>query len=212
MLEAMLIAIAICIDSFALGVTYGIRKIKIPIFALFTINFVTILILGITVLFGQLIRHLISEFVASFISSIILIGLGSFFMLEGYVKHLVSIKKANQKDNNLVKLRIPKLGIIIDIAFDVTKADFDVSGDINWKEALYIGFILSIDSIGAGFGYAMGNVNILFFLIFVLIINFVSISYGLKLGRKIINFKSNLRTSLLPGAILITIGILKCLW
>lgn len=211
MLESILIAIAICIDSFALGITYGIRKIKIPKIAILTINLVTICTLGITVFFGQIIRQFISHFTASFISSIILICLGSFLMLEGYIKHLIGIRAA-LGDQKLVNLHIPKLGIIIDIAFDVTKADLDISGDINIKEAMYIGFILSIDSIGAGFGYAMGSTNVIYFMIFVFFINILSITYGLNIGHRIVNQKNTLKTSLLPGIILVTIGLLRWVW
>ena len=211
MIESILIAVAICIDTFALGITYGIRKIKIPILAILIINLVTICILGITVISGQILRQFISGFTASLISSIILISLGSFFMLEGYIKHLMH-SRSSSGNHKLINLHIPKLGIIIDIALDVTKADFDVSGDINKREALYIGIILSIDSLGAGFGYAMGTGNVIYFMIFVFIINLISISYGLLIGRKLVNHKKNFITSLLPGLILVTIGILKWVW
>lgn len=212
MLETILIAAAICLDSFALGITYGIRKIKIPKLAILTITIVTTCVLGISVLSGHLISTLISKFAASLISSIILIGLGSFFMLEGYIKHLITIKSTEGHEHNLAKLRIPKLGIIIDIALDVTKADLDISGDIDIKEALYIGFILSVDSLGVGFGYAISSMNVLYFLASVFFINIVTLICGLKLGRRIGNYKANLRTSLLPGFILFAVGILKWIW
>lgn len=212
MFEIILIAAAICIDSFALGITYGIRKIKIPKFAILIITLVTTCVLGVSVLFGHIISRLISKFAASLISSIILIGLGSFFMLEGYIKHLVETKCTAGSENRLANIRIPKLGIIIDIALDVTKADLDVSGDIDIKEALYIGFILSVDSLGVGFGYAMSSINVLYFLAAVFIINIITLLCGLKLGRKIQDYKTNLRTSLLPGFILLVVGISKWIW
>lgn len=212
MLETFLIAAAICIDSFALGITYGIRKIKIPKFAILTISLVTTCVLGISVLSGHLISQLISKFAASLISSIILIGLGSFFMLEGYIKHLISTKSTSGTKQKLANFCIPKLGIIIDIVLDVTKADLDVSGDIDIKEALYIGFILSVDSLGVGFGYAMSSLNVLYFLVIVFIVNTITLIYGLRLGRKIGHYKTNLRTLLLPGFILLVVGILKWIW
>lgn len=211
MISTILIAIAICIDSFALGITYGIKKIKIPKLPILIINIITICVLGVSVLSGQIVRQFISHFTASLLSCIILVALGAFFMLEGYIKHVV----ANNKDGieqKLFCLHIPKLGIIIDIALDVTKADIDISGDIDIKEAIYIGIILSIDSLCAGFGYAMGDVNILYFLTIVFFINLASIMYGLLLGKKIENYRANLKTSLIPGIILITVGILKWVW
>jgi putative sporulation protein YtaF len=209
MLETILIAMAICIDSFALGVTYGIKKIKIPKMAILTITLVTTCVLGISVLSGHIISQLVSRFAASLISSVILIGLGAFFMLEGYIKHLITTRGAKEPEQKLANIRIPKLGIIIDIALDVTKADLDISGDIDIKEALYIGFILSVDSLGVGFGYAMSSMNVMIFLALVFIINIITLVWGLRLGRNIGHYKTSLRTSLLPGFILIAVGILK---
>ena len=211
MIESALIAMAICIDSFALGIIYGVKKIKTPKIAILIINLISIAVLGLSVLSGHIVRQFISDFTASLISCMILITLGFFFIFEEYIKLLISKKSVDGfNKHQLVNFRIPKLGIIIDIALDVTKADLDVSGDIDMKEALYIGFILSIDSLGAGFGYAVGGMNVLYFLTFVFVINIISLSYGLMLGKKVRHYKKNLKISLLPGMILIAIGILKC--
>jgi putative sporulation protein YtaF len=191
---------------------FGIFIFLIPKLAILTITLVTTCVLGISVLSGHIISQLISKFAASLISSIILIGLGSFFMLEGYIKHLITTKNTEGSEQKLANIRIPKLGIIIDIALDVTKADMDVSGDIDIKEALYIGFILSVDSLGVGFGYAISSMNVLYFLAMVFITNIVTLICGLRLGRKIEHYKTNLRTSLLPGLILLIVGILKWVW
>ncbi|WP_170917350.1 sporulation membrane protein YtaF [Maledivibacter halophilus] len=205
MTEALLIAIAICIDSFALGITYGIKQIKVSKISILIISLITIINLGISISFGQLVKQYISESTASLISCIVLIGLGSFFMLEGYIKYKVE----NKSSNRLGKLYIPKLGIIIDIALDSTKADLDVSGDINIKEALYLGLVLSVDALGSGFGISLGGINPSYFLFFVFCINFFSILYGKYLGSSIKSYKKSLKASLLPGGILIFVGLLK---
>lgn len=207
MIEGLLIAIAICVDSFALGITYGIKQIKIPKIAILIINMVTIFALGISIYSGHIIRQFISQEAATMISCLVLVGLGSFFIIESYLKYL----SKNKSDNKLIKFYIPRLGIIIDIALDVTKADMDISGDINIKEALYLGIVLAIDALGAGFGFSMGGSNYIFFLLMVFIINIFSIFYGIFLGRKVESYRNSLRTSLLPGSILIFIGVLKWL-
>jgi len=209
MIESILIALVICIDSFALGIAYGIKKIRIPKFAVLIITTVTVSTLGISVLLGHIAKQYITVFTASLISSLVLISIGFFFMLEGYIQHLAATRASDESKYKLIKFHIPKLKIIVDIALDVTKADLDVSGDINIKEAIYIGFILSIDSLCAGFGYSIGNAHTLCFFISVFIINIISISLGLALGGKVEYPKKSLKTSLLPGLILITIGMLK---
>ena len=210
MIQALLIAVALCIDSFAIGITYGMRKIKIPKLSIFVINLVTIFSLGISIFLGDLIKRFISENAASIISFLILLSLGCFLMIEGYIRYL-SEKKAleNKGDNNIAKIKLSKLGIIIDIGIDVTKADMDVSGDIDLKEAIYLGAILSIDSLCVGFGSAVGGINYAGFLGFVFFTNMVSILYGLYLGSKVNIYRKDLKTSLLPGGILVFIAILK---
>lgn len=210
MIQALLIAVALCIDSFAIGITYGMRKIKIPKLSIFVINLVTIFSLGISIFLGDLIKRFISENAASIISFLILLSLGCFLMIEGYIRYL-SEKKAleNKGDNNIAKIKLSKLGIIIDIGIDVTKADMDVSGDIDLKEAIYLGAILSIDSLCVGFGSAVGGINYAAFLGFVFFTNMISILYGLYLGSKVNIYRKDLKTSLLPGGILVFIAILK---
>ena len=160
--------------------------------------------------FGHLIRGLISPSLATTISFVILLCLGCYLMLQGYVRYLHEKNKSHPpEDNKIAKLSIPNLGIMIDIAIDFTKADMDVSGNLEWKEAFYLGAILSVDALGAGFGSALGGINPLQFLIIVFVINLFSLSYGMYLGRRVKSYSRNLRTSLLPGAILIFVGFLR---
>ncbi len=212
MIESALIALAISIDSFALGITYGIRKIRIPKLAVFVITLITVGTLGVSVFMGHIIRQFIPSFAASLLSSITLIGIGTYFMLEGYLQYLSATKYINDFKHVSTGSHVPKIKCFVNMALDVSKADLDVSGDINLKEASCIGFILSIDSLCTGFGYAIGNIRITYFFIFVFIINIISISIGLFLGDKVHLPKTSLKTSLLPGVILIMIGILKWIY
>ncbi|WP_026895353.1 manganese efflux pump [Clostridiisalibacter paucivorans] len=207
MFEILLISLAICIDSFALGITYGIKQIKIPKTAILIMNLVIIGVLGISIYLSHILKLFVSENMVSIISCIVLILLGTVLIIEGYIKY----KLKNKKSNKLIKFYIPKLGLIVDIALDMTKGDSDISGDINPKEALNLGVILSIDSLGAGFGLSLGNINPVFFLVFVFFLNILSILYGIYLGSKVKKYENDLKTSLLPGSILIFVGLLKCL-
>ncbi|ABW17817.1 manganese efflux pump [Alkaliphilus oremlandii] len=207
MTEIILITLAICIDSFVLGITYGIKKIRISKMAVFIINLVNIVVLGVSIYFASVMRQYISQHTSSLISCLILVGLGIFFMLEGFIKYKIE----TTNDCRLAKFYIPKLGIIIDIALDYTKADLDFSGNLDLKGALYLGFVLSIDALGIGFGLSLGGINYLYFLPLVLFSNIISILYGQYLGTKITHYNSSLKTSLLPGSILIFSGLLKWL-
>ncbi len=207
MIESILIAGAMCIDALGLGITYGIKKIRIPLTSILIINVISTCILGLSMMLGYGAKHFISQTLASTISCTILIIIGLFFMMEGYIKYLAQNRKAS--NCNLLKIRVPRLSIIIDIAWDFTKADMDISGDISVKESIFLGMILALDSLAVGFGIALSEMNLYIFLALVFCMNMVSIFLGLLLGKKIDNYRANLKTSLLPGFIIFFMGILK---
>lgn len=156
---------------------------------------------------GYVIKQYIPHFLITLISCGALVLLGIFFMIEGYIKNIAANR--SDCDNTLLKFGVPRLGIIINIALDLSKADMDVSGDINIREALYLGLILSIDSFATGFSVALTDINSFIFLLFVFCINLLSIFSGLIIGKKIDKYNTDLKISLLPGFILFLVGVLK---
>ncbi|EOC99481.1 sporulation membrane protein YtaF [Caldisalinibacter kiritimatiensis] len=210
MLQSLLIALVLSIDSFTIGVSYGLKNINIPKLSIVIINLVTIFFLFISMVFGHFVKTLIFKEFASIISCIILVGLGCYFILEGYIKYLIYEKrKKGEDDYNITDVKLNNLGIVIKIAVDASKADMDVSGDIDAKEAIYLGTALSLDSLGVGFASAIGDINYIQVLILAFCFNMLAIIGGLTLGQKFKLFKENKGTYFIPGLLLIIIGLLK---
>ena len=59
MLESLFIVVAICLDSLAIGIAYGMRKIKIPIKSLLVIDIVCTVVLSIAMLLGNIITKIL---------------------------------------------------------------------------------------------------------------------------------------------------------
>src|SRR5699024_1791332 len=79
-MNLLFIVIAVSLDGFGVGITYGMRKMRIPFAALFVIMLCSGVIVLIAMMIGQVLRTFISPAVASSIGSVILILIGVFVL------------------------------------------------------------------------------------------------------------------------------------
>lgn len=202
MLESLFIVVAICIDSLAIGIAYGMKKIKIPIKSLFLINFICTGILSIAMFLGNTLKNILPGRLPTIISFLILLFIGIYFLLEGIVNFFI------QRNKNKFEIKFSNIKIIIDVVVDCTKADINQSGDIDLMEAFYLGMALSLDSLGIGFGTAMGSINYMQIIVLSFILNIAIIFIGLKIGEKLVS-KSKIGFSWISGLILIFLAFFK---
>ena len=89
--------------------------------------------------------------------------------------------------------------------------DFDNSNDISYKEALLLGFALSLDSFCIGIGGSAMGINIYFFSILVAILQYIFLSIGNYLGIHLVKFQKIPQStwSKISGNLLILIGLIK---
>ena len=100
-LAILILAVSVSIDSFGIGITYGIRNTtinKLSSFALFIISF---LFSGFSILVGNVIFSIISEHIVKLISVILLIGMGLWIILETIKNPIIlDINKSNTIELN----------------------------------------------------------------------------------------------------------------
>ncbi len=207
-IESLLTAVALSIDAFAIGLSYGIREIKFSQTVIFIISFISVSILAASMFLGSILETFLSINAAAIISFLILLGLGLSFLLEGYIKQLVS-KKRKMNEENLAHITISKWGVVVNVFVDCEEKDTDTIKDITFKEAIYLGVALSLDSLGVGFGSAIGNVNFFQVVCFSFLFSILAIPLGLFLGKKFQLYSENIRTLWISGTILIILGISK---
>lgn len=89
--------------------------------------------------------------------------------------------------------------------------DFDNSNDISYKEALLLGFALSLDSLCIGIGGSTIGINVYIFSILIAILQYLFLNIGIYLGIHLINFIKIPQSiwSKISGIILILIGLFK---
>jgi putative sporulation protein YtaF len=203
----LLISLALSLDSFSAGFTYGLRKIKVTIGSFFVLFLSSFVILYTAVGLGGLISHYISPDFSRVIGSCILIILGSWMVLQSSKE--VEISKSIDSNPSLLKLEIKSIGIVIQILKSPTDADLDKSGRISPLEALLLGIALSLDSFAAGISISALGYNQLLTSLLISAISLCGLGLGLSVGRYLSSISWLNKLTILPGLILILIGFYK---
>lgn len=207
-LTILLFALAVSADGFAAGMAYGIGKIRIPFFSLLVISLASALAVSVSMLCGAGLSELLPSQLSSSLGAIIILGIGIWFLLNACRDKIDSLENGEEP---LLAFTVKPLGIIVQILKQPSRADFDCSGEISTSEAFFLGLALAIDALGAGIGIAMTGSNILYTAISVGVLKFILVNSGIFLGRKINITGIRAATSLVPGLVFMTIGIIELL-
>ncbi len=84
-LALAVLAIAVSLDGFGVGIAYGLRRIRIPVLSVFIIACCSGFIIWLSMQAGRWLSQYLSEYVTSFIGAIILIVIGSWSIVQ-YVR------------------------------------------------------------------------------------------------------------------------------
>ena len=206
----LILAISVSIDSFGIGITYGLRNTKITKFAKVILFAISVLVTAFSVCIGNTISNIFPKIVTTFIGSIFLIFMGLFVIYQS-LKNKEEIKKnySFKNEQRVYKFFIDFLGITVQIIRNPISSDLDSSKNIDWKEALYLGIALSIDSICIGICSSVIGYNSFMFPILVAIFQLTFLSIGRFLGEKISSVSTIPENiwNVLSGVLLICIAI-----
>lgn len=210
----LLLAFAVSLDSFSVGFTYGLRKMRIPLTSIIIIACLSAFTLLISMFLGEVMSNLLSPTFAARIGGMILIGLGIWVTFQTFRSQDDSrpeVEVVNDKieEKVIATFEMKYFGIAINILKKPLEADMDRSGTINGKEAFLLGFALSFDSFGAGLGAAMLGYNPILLACCIGVMSSLFIKTGMAFGNKLSYRMWVNKLSVLPGILLILIGILK---
>lgn len=207
LLSLMLLGFAVSLDSFTVGLTYGMRRVKIPFKSFMIIFSCTFIILLLAMGIGSVIELFISYEAAERVGGLILIVIGIWVLYQFITSN--SNSKRRQSDMKIIQIEVKRLGLIIKILKKPSEADFDRSGSISSIEALFLGLALSLDSFGAGIGAALIDLPPILFSIVVTVSSVFFVIAGINIGLIFRNMNWMKKLSFLPGIALILIGLFK---
>lgn len=200
----LLFALAVSLDGFAAGVTYGMRKIKISNAGLFTINFLSVLAVFLSLAAGRLLAGMVAPVVARRTGAVLLFLLGLRTLFQSRRQ-----KKKRAEGERELKLRLHFFGFIVEVFREPEKADVDLSGHLSLLEAAFLGLALALDALAAGFALAFSGPVPVWTPFLVGGVQFVMIKGGDIFGRRFCLKGTKGSASYLPALLLIGLGLVK---
>ncbi|MDK2821411.1 MAG: hypothetical protein PWP31_1376 [Clostridia bacterium] len=202
-LASLLLALAVSLDGLGVGLSYGLRKIRVPLISLILVSIVSMAASFLSMSIGHFLARIFNPTLAGRLGAIILLILGITIILEAYLKK----DEFLTTEETLLKFRLPRLGLVIQILKEPSKADQDFSGSISSREALTLGIALALDALGIGFGAAAAGFSLLWVPIYIGLCQLALVSSGLFLGQKLEVENLGKRGAAIPGLILIALGL-----
>ncbi|MDO4540371.1 MAG: sporulation membrane protein YtaF [Syntrophomonadaceae bacterium] len=207
-LGAIMFSLAVSVDGFVAGLAYGVRKIRIPVFSLLVVALASAAAVSVSMLCGNVVAYLMSPELATSVGAILLMAVGLYFFM-GFCRE--RIRALADSSEPLLSLELKPLGVIVNILKDPEIADFDSSGVISFKEALFLGAALAMDAFGAGMGLAMTGAPILLTAAGVGMVKFILMNTGIRMGHMLEKERMRPWLMLLSGGVLFLLGILEIL-
>ena len=206
-LSLILLPLAVSLDSFSVGFTYGLRKMFIPIKSIMIIACCSALTLLVAMGVGGGVATILSPAIAEKTGGFILVGIGTWVVYQFF--RPAKTTQAQHESKVLVNFEIKALGVVIRILRKPMEADIDRSGTITGIEAFLLGVALSLDAFGAGIGAALLGYSPIFMALSVAIMSSLFVTVGIKCGRFFSESRWVQKFSFIPGILLIILGIWK---
>jgi putative sporulation protein YtaF len=205
-ISLLLLAFAVSLDSFSVGLTYGLRKMKIPIKSISVIAVCSAVVLMAAMMIGHFLESFFSPGMAETLGGTVLIVLGGWVLFQFFREDKTELLC---HEKIILNLEIKSLGIVINILRKPMTADFDRSGTINGIEAVMLGLALSLDAFGAGVGAAFLGFSPGYLALTVACMSSLFVYAGMRMGSYFSESGWMQKFSFVPGILLIIIGLMK---
>ncbi|MDP4120334.1 MAG: manganese efflux pump [Bacillota bacterium] len=196
LLSVFLFGVSSNIDNLVIGISYGVKKIRIPLISNILIAFITFCGTVLLMSVGKRLAVLIPTEFANAIGSSILILIGLYGIIK-FIRNLKIIKKNNEPN---WPTENPE------------KYDENNNKQIEMREAITLGILLSINNMGLGIGASISGLNIIPTAIGAFIFSMCSMLLGNALGNSYLSTLFGKYGELVSGLIIIAMGILELIF
>jgi|LSQX01.2.fsa_nt_gb putative sporulation protein YtaF len=206
---SVLLVIAVSLDSIGAGLAYGARGTRITAPSGIIIALCTAVMMCVSMTAGNFLAEALPFKGTKTLGGIILIAIGCWQFLQGW-RNYINHFSDGDSSRPLLHLRIPFLGVVMQILRDPNLADANWSGTIDPKESILLGSALGLDAFSAGFGAALSGFS-LWIVPFVATACVVFVFIGSSFGSRFMAHRLKQGGFILPGIFLIAIGIWQML-
>ena len=193
---AFLIALTNNFDNIGARIAYSIRGIKISPLINLWISVITFVISFLAAFSGKTISGALGRQFSSIIAMVLLTAIGSWMILEPYVKKWRSENRSRKNSQN-----------ISDILLNPEHADMDNSKHIDFKEATLLGIALSLNNVGGGLSAGMLGLDAFLVGFLSAVLSFVALWAGNYVSVFFVKLNIADKATVAAGLLLIAIGI-----
>jgi len=201
----LFLVIAVSLDGFGVGITYGMRKIKVPILPLSIIMLCSGIVVFSSMTIGNVLTSFISPGASKILGGVILIAIGLFSFVNS-IRARIAKKISQSKQTETNRLQNFKT-----VMTTPDQADLDQSGSISVAEAWLLGIALALDAFGAGIGASLIGYSPVLTAFLIAGMSGLFLYFGMKAGIFLSQHDKLQNLTFLPPVLLIGLGILNLL-
>jgi putative sporulation protein YtaF len=213
-LVILLLALSCNLDNIAIGISYGIRNIRLPWLSNLLIAFLTAAGTGLFIVFGQRIITYLSPKIAVLSASLILIAMGLWVLGQEFLSHF-----SPSSDSDLAAPTSPSVSTtdsppvclwqqMTHILKDPSFADKDSSGHIDLKESLLLSLALMLNNIPNGLGAGLLGLPSFFTALIVGLLSIITFLVGIGFGKNFGQRWLGQWAGTVAGCLLIILGVM----
>lgn len=197
-LSSLLLALSSNVDNLAVGVAYGVKKLKISFSANLLIAIVSATGTIVSMLFGAAIGKFLPNDIANSMGSVALIAIGCWGIL-GAIKTQRQIKSNKEIPSDEFSYTT-----YVD---DPARIDVDYSRKIEFREAWVLAFALTMNNLASGIGAGISGLNIPLTATLTYAFSLLTVTWGYWLGDSLTFKITGIWLELLSGLLMIILGI-----
>lgn len=182
LLHLFLLVIALSLDLFAAGISYGANRISLSAKQIGIINSISSLCLGASLLFGNFVDSRIPEAFTKSICFYSLLFLSLIKLSDSVIRNFLSHQKHFYRN---IHFAFSDLQFIINIYANPLEADRFQRKMLSWKEAVFFSLAMSMDSLITGTMAAFFKFSVPLAIITAFLTGSFLTFLGLFLGHKI---------------------------
>jgi putative sporulation protein YtaF len=204
-IEVILLSAAISVDALGAGLTYGLRRIRVPVGAALLVAVTSLVGAAVSTFAGSAAGGWLTPRLAERIGGFVLVAMGLWIGWEG-IRDGRRNNVASGTDL-LLSLRVRPLGVVVQVMRCPEIADVDRSGELGPGEAVLLGSALALDTFGAGLAAGLGGASWILVALAVGLMTLCGFAGGTALGRRVPEEWGGVWLRVAPGVILTIMGL-----
>jgi putative sporulation protein YtaF len=212
-ISLVLLALALSLDSFTVGLLYGARGIRLSWSAMLVVSLATGVLLAAAMGGGRLAAAALPPHVAQRLGALLLTGVGCWVSYQTWRGGRTEPAPRTERQfpgpqRRVLNLRLGSVRLVVEILREPGAADVDHSGHINFLEAWFLGVALALDSVAAGLGAAMAGFSPYGLPLAAACGSLVLMFAGSR-GARLLPFRLEGRWAMLHGLVLVGLGLYR---